>query len=155
METRDKELLTKGLLPDEVLALTLYGEARGESVDGQVAVANVIINRLRVQPGRYKSVIDVCLQDRQFSCWNDADPNYPKLIELALQISAGRIPSERAFIQCQYIARGVLNRIFADSTKGSLNYMTTDLFHSEKKPSWANDPKTKPLEIGNHTFFTA
>ena len=30
----------------QVIALTLYGEARGEGVEGRIAVANVIRNRL-------------------------------------------------------------------------------------------------------------
>ena len=61
------------------LAKTIYGEARGESVETMFAVGWVIRNRLQVK--RYGSTYkDVVLQPKQFSCWNKNDSNY-KVIE--------------------------------------------------------------------------
>ena len=57
------------------LAKTIYGEARGESVETMLAVGWVIRNRLQAK--RYGSTYkDVVLQPKQFSCWNKGDPNY-------------------------------------------------------------------------------
>ena len=60
------------------LAKTIYGEARGESVETMFAVGWVIRNRLQAK--RYGNTYrDVVLQDKQFSCWNKGDPNYKKI----------------------------------------------------------------------------
>ena len=60
------------------LAKTIYGEARGESIETMFAVGWVIRNRL--QAGRYGDTYkDVVLQSKQFSCWNVGDPNYKKI----------------------------------------------------------------------------
>lgn len=51
-----------------IISYTLYAEARGESVDGKMAVASVIKTRaIRSK----KPLAEVCMQDRQFSCWNN------------------------------------------------------------------------------------
>ena len=57
------------------LAKTIYGEARGESIETMLAVGWVIRNRLQSKRhgNTYK---DVVLQPKQFSCWNKDDPNY-------------------------------------------------------------------------------
>lgn len=139
------------LFPNEILTLTLYGEARGEAIEGQIAVANVIMNRFISNRSKYKTIIDVCLEPKQFSCWNVGDPNRVKLGLLVDQISEGydvaKIDSQLA-----WIAAGIISRSIRDNTKGSNHYMTTDLYLSDKKPSWANNPKSTKV-IGNHTFF--
>ena len=57
------------------LAKTIYGEARGENVETMLAVGWVIRNRLTAK--RYGDTYkDVVLQRKQFSCWNENDPNY-------------------------------------------------------------------------------
>ena len=57
------------------LAKTIYGEARGESIETMLAVGWVIRNRLRLK--RYGDTYkDVVLQPKQFSCWNKGDSNY-------------------------------------------------------------------------------
>ncbi|VVO24210.1 hypothetical protein PS723_04459 [Pseudomonas fluorescens] len=66
----------------DILARTLWGEARGEGLAGQIAVAWTIRNR--VNDGKAKSwwgegYAGVCLKAWQFSCWNKNDPNYAYL----------------------------------------------------------------------------
>jgi hypothetical protein len=70
----------------EVMAKTVYGEARGESLEVQAAVAWCIVTRViaaRRLPGqfaRWGSVpAEVCLKRFQFSCWLPGDPNLPML----------------------------------------------------------------------------
>jgi len=67
----------------EIMAKTIYGEARGESRQGQKAVACVIFNRFR--SGKWfaaKTLAGVCLKPLQFSCWNKSDPNSQILANL-------------------------------------------------------------------------
>jgi len=59
----------------EYMARTLWGEARGESEEGQVAVGHVIKNRVEKKTWYGKTIKDVCLKKWQFSCWNENDPN--------------------------------------------------------------------------------
>ena len=64
-----------------ILARTLWGEARGESLAGQIAVAWTIRNR--VDDGNTKSwwgegYAGVCQKPYQFSCWKN-DPNFAYL----------------------------------------------------------------------------
>ena len=62
--------LVAGLSDTHTVALTLYAEARGEPIEGRIAVANVIRNRVRLQKARYGfSPKQVCLKAHQFSCW--------------------------------------------------------------------------------------
>ena len=52
----------------EVTLVTLFGEARGEPVEGLIAVGSVIRNR--VKAARFGSTYRaVCLARWQFSCW--------------------------------------------------------------------------------------
>lgn len=144
-------LETLDLLPDEILALTIYGEARGENIEGQIAVGNVVMNRWKDGPSKYKSVKDVCLEPYQFSCWNKTDPNYEELLKLGKLIEEGKKISS-TLNQCLYIARGMMGYYFLDNTNGSKYYMTSSLLNSDRRPKWA-EVRRDEIKIGNHTFF--
>lgn len=51
-----------------VVARTLYMEARGEGASGMSMVMTVIWNRAGGDKAKFA---DVCLKKKQFSCWND------------------------------------------------------------------------------------
>ena len=61
----------------DILARTIMGEARGESTEGQIAVAWAILNRARsgMWFGCGGDIHAVCVKPYQFSCWNDDDPS--------------------------------------------------------------------------------
>jgi len=133
----------------EILALTIYGEARGEfarmegGLPALIAVANVVCNRLK-QPERYgTSIKDVCLKKWQFSCWNDNDPN------LQLLLSA-QVNQDNLFQRCLEVARNVMAQIWPDITKGANHYYSKIM---KNKPSWALD-KTPQIQIGQHLFYS-
>lgn len=130
--------------PVEVLARTLYGEARGEPVRGKEAVASVILNRVARagERGGYwwgTSVIGVCLKPWQFSCWNAGDPNRAKILAVT--------PQNATFATCLRIARRALSGGLKDPTNGAVHY------HSMRvHPPWAW--RHAPCaEIGNHLFY--
>lgn len=133
----------------QILALTSYGEARGESIEGIVGVMSVIKNR--VKEGRFgNGYLGVCLKPKQFSCWNESDPNRPLLLSAAESlISNGVLP--RALELCLFLSDGITREIISDNTKNSNHYLTRKLFN-DSPPSWAKGKVPKVL-IGNHVFL--
>jgi len=99
MRNEDKPITDK-LSVIELMTLTLYGESRGESWEGKIAIAYVILNRSRLW---HKTIRDVCLAKNQFSCWNSNDYNYAILINLAKAYDAN-MPNNKALQLCQQCA---------------------------------------------------
>lgn len=129
----------------DILARTLWGEARGESVRGKEAVAAVVLNRVRraQKRGRYwwgNDVEQVCLRKYQFSCWNPGDPNRAKLLAVT--------PENRAFQSCLRIARRAVHGGLDDPTGGATHYHARHV-----NPPWARSRAAK-AEIGRHLFYT-
>jgi hypothetical protein len=134
---------------EDILARTIFGEARGEGIEGMEAVACVIMNRIRAKKWftgyvikngiKIPSVAQTCLKKAQFSCWNKNDPNYPLLMKIS--------KSDKLFNQCLIIAKRALNAQLTDFTNGALYYHTKAI-----KPKWAIG-KSPCYEIKNHLFY--
>jgi len=147
----DGEILTQvRLLPARtVLALTLFGECRGEPLAGQIAVGWVIKNRtIR----RNQTVARVCLAPWQFSCWIEPGVNHFVLMQHAEDVIAGRMPGEVSWLACLRVANDVLEGTVPDPTGGAVNYLTTQLYESSAAPAWAKTG-TVTVVIGHHTFL--
>lgn len=56
----------------DILARTVWAEARGEPIEGQKAVISVILNRAKNNPN---NIVNVILKREQFSCWNNGTPS--------------------------------------------------------------------------------
>lgn len=124
----------------EMVARTVYGEARGEPFNGQSAVAHVIFNR--VLAGRFGSgVIGVCQRRLQFSCWNQDDPNYHELTRVDLKELGLRRATEAVL--------AALAQRPAFTLQDSTHYFAESL---PAFPRWAVG-KTPTLIIGRHLFF--
>lgn len=136
----------------EILGLTIIGEARGEPIEGQVAVGSVIRNRMHYNPGKYHTYYDVCLEKKQFSCWNENDPNRSFLIELVEQLTMGQLLTDPYLRQCMYVSAGIVKWDILDNTGGAINYLTKQLYYSLQKPHWATKAKNVN-EIGTQVFF--
>ncbi len=63
------------LTEPQLLARCIWGEARGEPIQGKLAVAHVVLNRVKAQSYYGKTIRDVILKPWQFSCFNENDPN--------------------------------------------------------------------------------
>lgn len=123
----------------DILARTIWGEARGEGADGMQAVANVVVNRV-AHPGWWGHTIqEVCQAPWQFSCWNANDPNLIKL----LNVDA----SDPAFAVALDIAAQAVDGSLPDITGGATNYHAAGI-----NPSWAAD-MTETAQIGRHIFY--
>lgn len=132
-----------------VLALTLFGEARGEPPEGRTAVAWVVKNRAAA---RTLTIQDVCLQKHQFSCWWGRDRNSLELLARAEAVLRGTNAGDTAWLETAAIAHRVLLGSGDDPTGGSDHYMTTALYRSPQCPAWAKG-MTVTTAIGRHTFL--
>ena len=144
--------LLENLSDAEILSLTLIGEARGEPIEGIIAVGCIIRNRMHHSPSKYHTYKDVCYEPKQFSCWNENDTNYPFLIDLASQLIAGQKLNDPYIRQCMWVANGIIDWSLIDNTSGSLYYLTNELFKSNLKPKWSLGAKNIK-DIGRQTFF--
>lgn len=129
----------------DIFARTLWGEARGEGLAGQIAVAWTVRNR--VFDGKDKSwwgegYAGVCQKAWQFSCWNKTDPNYQFLIGLKL------IPF-RELAQARGAVDQVIDGKVPDPTGGATHYYATTML---KPPNWVKGAK-QTLKLGHHIFF--
>lgn len=132
-----------------VLALTIWGEARGEPVEGQIAVASVVRNRMLRSGHDWKGV---CLAPKQFACFNADDPNLPKIRRAADVLMTGELTPDLK--QALWIADGVIANLVLDNTHGAQNYLTTDLLQSERAPAWAVNRPILAIR-GAHSFLNA
>ncbi|BAI73172.1 cell wall hydrolyses [Azospirillum sp. B510] len=123
----------------EVVARTLWGEARGEGIAGMAAVAGVIANRVRNPRWWGKTAPAVCLKPYQFSCWLEQDPNRDKLLAIT--------DSDRTFRAALDIADEMLAGRLRDVTANADHYHTVGV-----SPTWSVG-KTPVAEIGDHRFF--
>lgn len=146
------ESIIETLTHSETLALTIYGEARGEPIDGQVAVASVIRNRYESHKDKYDGFKQICLEPRQFSCWNKKDPNYQLLLESAKQMILGQIVSDKYLKQCIWVATGITDQVLLDNTRGARNYLTRKLFE-DARPVWARKLSGLAIYRGTQVFF--
>jgi cell wall hydrolase len=122
----------------EIAAMTLWGEARGEPEDGQRAIAHVMVNRRAT--GRWgQTLLSVCLWPWQFSCWNPSDPNRKRMI--TLDASDPDLARYAGFLE------GAETE--PDPTHGALYYKVSRL-------PWPRDwgQVVQPtLIVGAHSFF--
>lgn len=120
------------------LAEALYFEARGETVKGQFAVAEVILNR--VKSSRFPdSLCGVIRQGtgRKYQCQFTYTCDGRKEI----------ISERQAFNRVAKVARLSLDGVTADLTDGATHYHTTAV-----RPSWSRVYK-RTAKIGVHIFY--
>lgn len=143
----DAEAFYKRLEID-VLARTLWGEARTEGTIGMEAVAHVVLNRVKVARahGHYwwgNTIIQVCQKPYQFSCWNRSDPNFRKL----QAVDESNLYFATALRIARRAVAGTL-RSSEDPTLGATHY------HADYvAPYWAKGEKPNAI-IGRHIFYT-
>jgi N-acetylmuramoyl-L-alanine amidase len=110
----------------DLLARVIYAEARGEALEGQVAVGAVVLNRLE-SPQFPKTIREVIYQRGAFTAVDDK--------QIHLQ------PNEKAYQAAKEAVKG------KDPTGGALYYYNP----KTAKDNWI---KSRPVikRIGNHNF---
>ncbi|GHU01135.1 hypothetical protein FACS1894186_3280 [Alphaproteobacteria bacterium] len=123
----------------DLLARTIWAEARGEGASGMAAVACVVVNRVRAPCWWGDSVASVCRAPWQFSCWNKGEPNGAA----ALRVGAGNAE----FVLALRLATRAVMGALPDSTGGATHYHAASVL-----PRWAKG-RTPCAIIGNHLFY--
>ncbi len=123
----------------ECLALNIYHEARGEPEVGQVAVGQVVLNRVAHErfPSSICGVVKQGGEDSlhrcQFSWWCDGNSDQPH--------------ETMAWAASQDLAKKVLAGEYPDPTEGAMWY------HADYvAPDWRGDFDEGP-KIGRHIFY--
>lgn len=142
---------TSHLTDVQVLACTLWGEARSLPTEEILQVACVVRNRVNTDWGHDtkpdwwgEGYRGVCLKPKQFSCWNP-DPavseprkfktNHDRVVELVAALKSGTVTDER-YKECAWIATGVINDWVRDVVHGADHYHTSAM---TPRPAWARD----------------
>ena len=133
------------------LALNTYHEAKNQSMVGQIATAQVVMNR--VADKRYpNTVCEVVKQGPSRPSWKDPSKRIP--VKHRCQFSwycdgKSDIPkNKKAWKKAQDYAYLVLNnRIQIDVTEGATHYHADYVY-----PAWRKT-KTKTIEIEDHIFY--
>ena len=118
----------------EIVAITILAEARGEGKRGMYAVACVISKRMKE---RKKTGAQVCLQPWQFSCWNKNDPqrlHLRKLLRHELAPYAMKLAKNIDNLQLKFVE-------FANH------------YHTKRVSPYWSKGKRPVATIGNHVFF--
>lgn len=136
----------------DTMALTLWGEARGEPKLGQRAVAWVIRNRWET-PGWWSrrapdgipdgTIAAVCRAPWQFSCWDKSDPQRPRMID---PDTLRRVDVQALRALCDNVLSASVGD---DPTLGADHYCTVAVAPITK---WARGSKPTGT-IGGHVFF--
>lgn len=122
----------------QCLALTIYYESRAESLEGQQAVAAVVLNRVR--DGKFPKNICAVVHEGggqrhrcQFSWYCDGRSDKPR--------------DGDAWQQALAVADAALDGEIVDPTEGALYFHSTGV-----KPKWRKK-LTKTAAIDNHIFY--
>lgn len=143
----------------QALALTAMGEARGDRREGMSSVEErlgcmmVVRNRLRT-PRRFGDTFKaVCLQRRQFSCWNAGDPNRDVLLAMAYRLVTAQPTMDALLDETLFLADGVVDGVILDHTNGATHYYSPAAMKPRGSvPYWARG-KEPCAVIGGSRYF--
>lgn len=137
----------------DCLAQNIYFEARGEDVEGRLAVAFVTLNR--VKSDRFPNTICGVVKQAKYSKW--WKEKHGKDVPLKNQCHfswycdgrADTIHNEDAWVKAKALAEYVLEGHYIDNTNGALYY------HAKRVDPWWKKHYTKTVTIGNHHFYAS
>lgn len=126
----------------DILARTIFGEARGEPYEGKWGVGRTIVNRWK--SGKWfagKFIADTAQMPWQYSCWNRGDPTRQRMVDAEWK--------EQSLRECMKAAMDAIN--------GPPNLWFSDNichYHADhiRTPNWA-EGKTSAGRLGSHLFF--
>lgn len=137
----------------ECLAKNIYFEARGESLEGQIAVSQVVMNR--VQSKHFPNTICEVVYQGQLSTWYLEVKGIEVPVRNRCQFSwwcDGRSDNPKdmtAWGEALTVAAGVIRNEYNDYTNGAMWYHANYV-----KPDWRHQ-FTHVTDIGNHKFYAS
>lgn len=123
--------------PENIIAATIWDEARGEGRAGRMAVASVIYKRAKIGGWWGNTLTDVCTKSKQFSGWNDG--------EIHINLDSKR--NLYIWRECKQIAKSMLDGTFRPTINATHFYNP----NSADKQSWFNKMYNVKF-IGKHKF---
>lgn len=134
---------------EKCLATTIYGEARSESEQGQIAVAYTLLNR-----AKNKTICDVALAPKQYSIFN----NNPALRSVATSLHL--LPEQKNNIDQKSwemavrVAKIVIYGLTPDPTNGATHYIADKVMKVKnyRYPKWSKQYQLMAT-IQNHKFY--
>ena len=120
------------------LALNVYQESRGESVTGQIAVAQVTLNRA----GSDRRVCETVLAPKQFS-WTKHLVN-----RHTHQVKKEGLPTDKeSWVLALFVSQLAMSRAIPNVAGDAISY-----HEKSKRPSWRKD-MVRTAKINNHIFY--
>lgn len=123
------------------LARNVYYEARGEPASGQLAVAQVTMNRWA--SGRYAGTLCGVVYQRN---WDPIRKRYVGAFSWT-ELDSVPVPTGEKWLQAWKVAETVYYGREAPGLEGAMFYHATYI-----RPEWARE-KHKIARIGNHVFY--
>ena len=114
--------------------MNIYHEARGEPIQGQIAVGNVVINRID-HPNYPNTVCDVVYERKQFSWYSDG--------------KSDTVHNMLAFKEAAEISLMLLAGYINDNTDGATHYYNP----YKVTPKWASVYDYQ-IQYANHIFLS-
>ena len=151
--------LTAAELPltkdEQIVAITLLGEARGEKQSGMYAVACVIQKRA---DERKLTLAQVCKEKWQFSCWNKGQEKYLNLMRRLLKANTDQAQYAKTLARAMCAGGRLAQKFTGDAN----HYYSTKVM--KNPPYWTFKKiqvKDKLIKvclkptriIGNHAFY--
>ena len=126
-----------------LLARMIFGEARNCSHEEKVAIAYTALNRNTdgEEWNGEDNLHEVLLMPKQYSCFNDNDPNRKKVMNPERY-------DRRAFRECLQVADEVMHNMYPTLNKGQNHYHTR-----KTNPKWRKS--LSQVDFGNtkHLFY--
>lgn len=112
------------------IATAVYFEARGETIQGQRAVASVIVNRV-ASPDFPNDACAVVKQKHQFSFYSDGLSDKPR----------------------DAVAYAIANTVAQEALRGDISLHGATFYHATYVTPYWSSKFTPVAHIGNHIFY--
>lgn len=146
-ELPDKALPLEQQRPLISLAMLVFGEGRGEPIEGKLGIAHTVGNRLKLAPHYGVGWQQIIFKPQAYSCFNRNDVNRAKLLDPLVW------GSRADWEACYSAAYQVYHELAADKTEGSTHYVAARLY-PDHLPAWCHAPNVKAtVVIGGHRFY--
>lgn len=141
----------------QLMALVLYGEARGESPEGKTAVGSVILERVDHRKWDGETIHEVCLMPYQFSCLLPADPNF-QILKLIADDWTTKFMRSRVLQECYQVAEGLIDGSIPRTPEIAEHHICqyVEKHYRQAAPLRTNrwwEKMKLAATVGNHEFY--
>ena len=124
----------------DLLARFIWTEARGERLEGKLAVAHMVLNRVKARSHCGSNISDVILKSMDFLSARERDSMLAQM--------PNAVSTDREFALCKAIAELATRGHLKDDPTGGATH-----FHKiNSKPAWASKLIFQ-RQIGSHVFY--